>query len=32
MESREITEAFTFDRHFVDNGFSIADFHHMDTG
>ena len=27
MEAREITEAFTFDRHFVDNGFAIADYH-----
>lgn len=30
MEAREITEAYTFDQHFVDNGFTIAAFHHMD--
>ena len=27
MEAREITEAFTFDRHFEENGFQIADYH-----
>ncbi|NVM22933.1 MAG: PIN domain-containing protein [Desulfobacterales bacterium] len=32
MEAREITEAFTFDRHFADNGFTIAAFHHVDNG
>jgi len=26
MEAREIAEAFTFDQHFLDNGFSIANF------
>jgi hypothetical protein len=30
--AQEIMEAFTFDRHFVDNGFKIADFHHRDMG
>ena len=28
MEAREITEAYTFDQHFADNGFTIAAFHH----
>ncbi len=27
MEAREIAEAFTFDRHFEENGFQIADYH-----
>jgi predicted nucleic acid-binding protein len=30
MESREITHAFTFDKHFVENGFTIAAFHDLD--
>ena len=30
MESREITHAFTFDKHFTDNGFTIAAFHVRD--
>lgn len=29
MESREITQAFTFDNHFPENGFSIAAFHNL---
>lgn len=30
MESREITYAFTFDKHFAENGFIIAAFHDLD--
>ena len=30
MESREITYAFSFDKHFPENGFSIAAFHNVD--
>lgn len=30
MESREITHAFTFDRHFSEIGFTIAAFHDLD--
>ena len=30
MESREITHAFTFDKHFPENGFTIAAFHELD--
>ena len=30
MESREITHAFTFDKHFPENGFTIAAFHDLD--
>ena len=30
MEAREIVEAFAFDKHFVDNGFKVTAFHHMD--
>ncbi|MCP4622133.1 MAG: PIN domain-containing protein [bacterium] len=30
MESREITQAFTFDQHFPENGFNIAAFHDLD--
>jgi hypothetical protein len=30
MESREITHAFTFDKHFPENGFIIAAFHDLD--
>jgi hypothetical protein len=29
MEAGEITEAFTFDQHFADKGFTIANFHRM---
>jgi len=29
MEAGEITEAFTFDQHFADKGFAIANFHRM---
>jgi len=32
MESREITHAFTFDKHFPENGFTIADFHDLELG
>lgn len=32
METREITVAFTFDRHFEENGFTIAAFHDLDVG
>lgn len=32
MEAREITEAFTFDRHFEENGFHMAAYHDLDTG
>ncbi|MDZ7700528.1 MAG: hypothetical protein U5R49_27570 [Deltaproteobacteria bacterium] len=31
MEAREITEAFTFDRHFEEQGFTIADYYHLDA-
>ena len=31
MESREITHAFTFDKHFPENGFTIAAFHGPDV-
>jgi predicted nucleic acid-binding protein len=30
MESREITHAFTFDKHFPENGITIAAFHDLD--
>ena len=30
MESREITYAFSFDKHFPENGFTIAPFHNLD--
>ena len=30
MESREITHAFTFDKHFSENGFAIAAFHDLE--
>ena len=30
MESCEITHAFTFDKHFPENGFTIAAFHDLD--
>ena len=30
MESREITHAFSFDKHFPENGFTIAAFHNLD--
>ena len=30
MESREITYAFSFDKHFPENGFPIAAFHNLD--
>lgn len=30
MESREVTHAFTFDKHFPQNGFTIAAFHDLD--
>ena len=32
MEAREIKEAFTFDRHFEENGFKIAAFHDLNQG
>jgi len=32
MEAREITQAYTFDQHFADNGFTIVAFHHVDMG
>ncbi len=32
MEAREIQEAFTFDRHFAEHGFRIADYHDLDRG
>ena len=32
MEAREIKEAFTFDRHFEENGFIIAEFHELNQG
>lgn len=31
MEAREIREAYTFDRHFEENGFKIAAFHDLDN-
>ncbi len=31
MESREIAHAFTFDKHFAENGFTIAAFHDLDV-
>ncbi len=31
MEAREITTAFTFDRHFPERGFAIAAFHDLDA-
>lgn len=31
MESCEITHAFAFDKHFPENGFTIAAFHDLDT-
>ena len=31
MESCEITHAFTFDKHFAENGFTIAAFHDLDV-
>jgi len=31
MESREVTHAFTFDKHFPQNGFTIAAFHDLDV-
>jgi len=30
MESREITYAFSFDKHFPENGFTIAAFHNLE--
>lgn len=30
MESREVTQAFTFDKHFPENGFPIAAFHDLE--
>ncbi len=32
MEARDITVAFTFDRHFEANGFTLAAFNDLDTG
>lgn len=32
METRNITVAFTFDRHFEENGFTIAAYHDLDAG
>jgi predicted nucleic acid-binding protein len=32
MEAREITTAFTFDRHFTERGFEMAAFHDLDDG
>ena len=32
MEAREITEAYTFDRHFEEHGFKIAAYHNLDAG
>jgi len=32
MEAREITEAFSFDRHFEAHGFKIATYHNLDAG
>ena len=32
METRNITVAFTFDRHFEENGFTIAAYHDLDVG
>jgi predicted nucleic acid-binding protein len=31
MEAREITTAFTFDKHFTERGFTLAAFHDLDT-
>jgi predicted nucleic acid-binding protein len=31
MEAREITEAFTFDRHFAESGFTIANYHGLNA-
>ena len=31
MEALEITEAYTFDRHFADHGFTIAAYHNLDV-
>ena len=31
MEAREITEVFSFDRHFEANGFKIANYHNLDV-
>ncbi len=31
MESREISHAFTFDKHFSENGFTIAAYHDLDV-
>lgn len=31
MDAREITTAFTFDRHFAERGFAIATFHDLDA-
>ena len=31
MEAREITVAYTFDKHFPDNGFIIADYHDLNA-
>jgi len=31
MEAREITEVFSFDRHFEANGFKIANYHNLDA-
>ena len=30
MEARDISVAFAFDRHFEENGFTLADFHNLD--
>ena len=32
MEARELTTAFTFDNHFTERGFAIADFPDVDSG
>ncbi|MCF8128180.1 MAG: PIN domain-containing protein [Deltaproteobacteria bacterium] len=32
MEAREITEAFSFDRHFEENGFTISEYHGLSSG
>jgi len=31
MEARELTVAYTFDKHFSDSGFTIADFHDLNA-
>lgn len=31
MEARDVRTAFTFDRHFEENGFTLAAFHDLDT-